>query len=322
MNKPSTDLVLATPHTLDRAVDAWLDATCSRSQNTRKAYEDTITLFRSVLWTIGLDLDSTPAGNVALVAQKFAWYSAREGYSVATSTANLRLSILSSFYRYCQRKGTDSPLYLERNPIEQIDRATVQDYAAAQPLHQETVSTALAAINQETAKGARDYALLSILFQTARRAQEVAQLQWRSIEIGASGKATLTFEHTKGDETMIDEVPVSVTGALLRWKDRYPKGVWRVDGPVWISLAHDPSYGQQLGYQTIRTICTQVLGVSKVHATRHTTAYYMEKLGLTVSEIQARLGHKSLATTGRYLASLKRAENRKGDELAAAFGIE
>jgi integrase len=48
----------------------------------------------------------------------------------------------------------------------------------------------------------------------------------------------------------------------------------------------------------------------------------MEQIGAPVSEIQARLGHKSLATTGRYLASLKRAENRHGDQLAALFGIE
>lgn len=76
------------------------------------------------------------------------------------------------------------------------------------------------------------------------------------------------------------------------------------------------------GYQSIYALCKKWLGTGRVHVTRHTAAHSLEKLGLTVSEIQARLGHKSLATTGRYLASLKRAENRKADELAALYGIE
>ena len=69
----------------------------------------------------------------------------------------------------------------------------------------------------------------------------------------------------------------------------------------------------------MNALCKQHLGTSKVHATRYTAAHSMEKVGLTVSEIQARLGHKSLATTGRYLASLRRAENRKADGAGRAI---
>jgi len=48
----------------------------------------------------------------------------------------------------------------------------------------------------------------------------------------------------------------------------------------------------------------------------------MERSGAPVSEIQARLGHESLATTGRYLAALKRAENPYADELSRLFGLD
>ncbi len=47
----------------------------------------------------------------------------------------------------------------------------------------------------------------------------------------------------------------------------------------------------------------------------------MEDSGAKVSDIQARLGHTSLATTGRYLAALKQAENTHGETLAELFGI-
>lgn len=112
---------------------------------------------------------------------------------------------------------------------------------------------------------------------------------------------------------------------------RYCAGCMPTTGQAWASwpprphsgsLARDASYGHQLGYQSITAICKKHLGTSKVHTTRHTMAHAMEKVGAPVSEIQARLGHKSLATTGRYLASLKRAENRHGEQLAALFGTE
>ncbi len=124
---------------------------------------------------------------------------------------------------------------------------------------------------------------------------------------------------------LLDELPVVVTEALLRWlRAYYGPDLDRLtaETPLWVSLAHDGSRGNQLGYLSITAICKKYLGTSKVHVTRHTFAHTMEQIGAPVSEIQARLGHKSLATTGRYLASLKRAENRHGDQLAARYGIE
>ena len=41
----------------------------------------------------------------------------------------------------------------------------------------------------------------------------------------------------------------------------------------------------------------------------------------TLTDFRTRLGHESLATTGRYLASLSRADNPYADDLAELFGI-
>jgi hypothetical protein len=41
-----------------------------------------------------------------------------------------------------------------------------------------------------------------------------------------------------------------------------------------------------------------------------------------VGENQTRLGYASLATTGRYLAALHRAENTHGEDLARMFAME
>ena len=62
--------------------------------------------------------------------------------------------------------------------------------------------------------------------------------------------------------------------------------------------------------------------MSTVHSLRHTFAQGMEDVGAKVSDIQARLGHSSLATTGRYLQALKRSKNAQADALAELFGLD
>lgn len=120
------------------------------------------------------------------------------------------------------------------------------------------------------------------------------------------------------------QIPARVTAALVKCLH----GVYGVamnylpaDSPVWVSLSRR-NRGQALGIQTIADICQRRLGTSQVHSLRHTFARMMEDAGVKVSDIQARLGHESLATTGRYLAALRRAENPHTDELAARLGLE
>jgi integrase len=55
---------------------------------------------------------------------------------------------------------------------------------------------------------------------------------------------------------------------------------------------------------------------------RHTFARTIEDAGAKVSEIQARLGQASLATTGRCLAALGRAGSRHAEALARLFGFD
>lgn len=318
-----------TTHTgsnLDLAISAWLDAKFrkSTSERTREVYTLTITQFRHGLQRKGLDLDSEP-GKVALMAQVYAAHST-VGRQVKPTTYNLRLAALSSFYVYCRKQGEDSPLYIAANPIERLDRASTQAYASAQALEDEAVYERLQAIDQSTDIGCRDYAILSVLLSTGRRAAEVHGLQWSHCQVLHDGRLRLTFEHVKGGDVLQDDLSRNASNALLRWLRRWYGDDLQLpaQAPLWVNLAEQGwgTYGEQLGLRSFSVLCKRWLGTSKVHTTRHTFAHTLEDLGAPVSEIQARLGHKSIGTTGRYLASLRRAENRKADELAARYGIE
>ena len=116
-----TDQSLSTPVKIshvDVAIKAWIEAKTRRSgsEKTRKAYEDTLTAFRSLLWQADRDLDPymnaredseqsrrEAVAEIALAAQGFAGLSVKDKV-VSESTYNQRLAVLSSFYIFANKR--------------------------------------------------------------------------------------------------------------------------------------------------------------------------------------------------------------------------
>lgn len=122
---------------------------------------------------------------------------------------------------------------------------------------------------------------------------------------------------------MIDELDPDVATALYRYLTAYhEKDLQDLDKqtPLFVSLSRN-SYGNALSLVSLSAICKSRLGESSIHTLRHTFAHEMETQGATVTEIQQRLGHSSLATTGRYLSKLASPENKHVSKLSKAFGF-
>jgi integrase len=316
---PERSLVFAAEHQpIALAIAAWLDAKAKRtgSAKTATAYVTTLTAFRTALRDQGLDLDGDPA-LVALVAQGWAGHGAP-----APATFNQKLAILSSFYSYAIKRD----LLQGSNPISRVERRPVQGYAGAIPLPYLEVRARLAAIDRTALVGKRDYALLVLGLQTGRRLSELAGVRYGDMTLSGE-RLTVVWRRCKGGKTMSDTLPSAVSRAVgeylhALYGDALLKEAVPPDAPVWVSLARNMSRGKALGIQSIADICAKRLGTSKVHALRHTFARAMEDAGAKVSEIQARLGHDSLATTGRYLAALHRADNPHAERLVTLFGLD
>jgi integrase len=310
----STALITIDGDPIDYAIAAWLHSKTTRtgSSRTERAYRDTITRFRWALQSVGLDLDSDPA-RVADVAQSFCsrtWDPGRKG--VSASSHNQRLAILSSFYSFARTRHL-----LQDNPISLVERRPVQGYAGAQPLDPQTVAERMGEIDRSALAGKRDFALLGIALFTGRRLSEIAQLRWGDVE-WERGQAVIRFTG-KGGKRFSDRLPISLSTALLD----YVHAVHVTPQPdtlLWVALGNH-GFGRPLSNQALGKIALRRLGTSKFHATRHTFAHTMESLGAKVSDIQSRLGHSNLATTGRYLAALRAADNAYGEALAEALGL-
>lgn len=397
---------------MNLAIAAWLHAKFQRSRSvkTETTYSAILRAYRALLLARGLDLDAADPRRVvaamgaqaaadaaaladlvvertralAIAAQVYAAQPAPTRYGtrpVAATTANLRLAAISSFYRYALRHD----FLRGGNPIERVERQSVQSYAAARPLSYDELRTRLAEIDLTTAAGLRDYALLLLGLHTGRRLSELAGLRREHIVIRAS-RVEITWVRCKGGKTMRDELPRKgaqglAAEALIAWVMRLygedgeteplipldaihtmqQRGAYRHNAfasehtpsshdysgqlavsaphggapgpalgsqlrqerPIWISLAaHNGTFGHPLSIRAIAYVNEQRLGTSKVHTLRHTFARGLEDAGAKVSEIQARLGHADLGTTGRYLAQLHAGENPHLARLSHLYGLE
>jgi integrase len=290
---------------LDQVIAIWLAEKTRRTRSgaTERAYRTALTTFRALLQIASLDLDSDLV-LVATIAQGWADLRDRGDRAIANATYNQRLAILSSFYQTAIKKG-----YLTANPITRVERRPVDDYAEAKALESGELRQSLAAIDRTTLGGKRDYALLGVLLNTGRRRAEVNAMRWSAVQL-AQGEVTISFPRTKGGKSMRDTLPAGVDTALLAWLHAFygaELGALPAEAPIWVSLSPN-SYGKSLSKQAFGEICT--------------AADAMEQAGAPVSEIQARLGHSSIATTGRYLTKLRRAKNRHGEQIASMFGFD
>lgn len=347
--------------TCDQLVQAWLHAKASHSDETHRAYEQNIADFRRFLAPLDLDaadprrvrmrIANTPvvdenaqrngrggAGRdtevtrtAELIAERsedaaVAIALAAQGWAArgapAPTTHNRRLAVISSFYSYCLRQG----LLRGPHPLQRVERRRVQDYAHARALDRAELAAHLAAIPRETPQGQRDYALLLLALHTGRRAAELAALRCGDLHI-SSRAIVIHWPHLKGGKTLDDALPLSgehraPATALRQWlRTCYGSGPYLAEAPVWPSSSRNDSRGKGISPRSIANLCEKWLGMSQVHALRHTFAKAMEEAGATGSEIQARLGHTSLAVTGRYLARLSQSENRHLASLSSLYGL-
>lgn len=309
-----------------RAYVAWLDEVYARSGSVRSevAYRETFLAFLKRLERFGLWLDS-PATDVADVAQAWAHMpNKRSGNPPLESTVSQRLAIVSGFYRFAIKRGHyDGP-----NPIERVDRPKVERYKNARALDFPAVRRRFAAIDRGTPEGLRDYALLTLAMHTGRRSAEIAALEWADLTFAEDGAITITWRRLKGGKSSTDTLDVVASAALQTWLDSTygtrAQAIVDSHTPVWLSFARDIPSGvrRRLSSRSIAYICNKRMGTPRVHDLRHTFAAAMEEAGAKVSEIQAYLGHESIATTGIYLRKIRPTSNPYSGKVAELLGTD
>jgi integrase/recombinase XerC len=215
----------------------------------------------------------------------------------SASTIARKLSSLRSFGAFLVRRGLreDNPVRLVKMPrqVRTLPRFLSEEEAAA----------VMAAPDPDGALGARDRAILELLYGSGLRVSEVCGLDIGDVDLM---EATLTVRAGKGSKDRIvpaGELAVDATRSYLDQRPslRHPRTGYQ--DPLALFLNY------RGGRLTVRSVARMVdrscLGAatrSRVgpHALRHSCATHMLSSGADLRAIQEMLGHASLQTTQRY----------------------
>jgi site-specific recombinase XerD len=272
------------------------------SPHTVRSYRDVMTLLlrfcrdRKGLTIERLRIEELSAG---LVIEFLDSLEADRGCSIRTR--NQRLAALHAFLRYLQVEAPEHMLHCQRLlaiPFKRYDRPALHYLSADQ------MRALLSQPDLRTPIGRRDLALLSVLYDTGARVQEVIDLTRREVRLDAPAQLRLTG---KGGKTRI--VPLMPNTVALLADHLREHGLDQpdhLDSPVFVnrSQQHFTRMGiwrlLQKYAARARLVCPHLPKQISPHIFRHSKAMHLLQAGIPLVIIRDFLGHADITTTEIY----------------------
>ena len=220
-----------------------------------------------------------------------------------SSTRNQRLSALSAFSDYAQNRDFDAAAMFRTATNRVAFKKTAIKPRAI--FTRNEVKILLSIPNERHETGLRDKVLLSVMYATGARAQEICDLRVKDLCL--EGSTAVISLNGKGAKTRRVGIGQSCT-ELLRSYIRHRGIESKPERHVFSSQTHE-----QMTVSCIEGIFKKYVSMAKTnepglfsensyppHSMRHTTASHMLEAGVDVVTIKNILGHASLQTTQIY----------------------
>lgn len=239
--------------------------------------------------------------NESLITDFLDWLESDRNCSAATR--NQRLVSLHAFFRFVLVKEPacmDEFVKILNIPYKKSTR-TVVPY-----LSEEQMKILLSQPDGKKWSGFRDKVMLSVLYDSGARVQELVDLRVKDVRIEAPAVITL---HGKGDK--IRQVPImSSTASLLKnYLEKYKpvSGIAKGDQPLFVNQKK-----QSLSRWGVTYIINKYVDKAKddpgfkvdfnitPHVFRHSKAVHMVRAGINLVYIRDFLGHVDCCTTEIY----------------------
>lgn len=249
--------------------------------------------------------------------------SRNPGQPVSTAARNQRLAILASFWKFAGSwtitgdDGQPTPLMSRMPPTTGMAYGTpARSYRALSP---EELQKLFAALNGDDVRSKRDRTIFLFLLLSSKRRTEITSLSWRNIE---PGNPPMFTYYAKGNSRVLarQEMPTEVYDSLLDYLEASgrPPHLMKPDDALFLSVSpprggNYRNVGRRLDGHSVnmrlKELCRQV-GIQDadhihVHCLRHSSARLRSAAGQELASISRILGHKSVATTSRYLEDLR-----------------
>jgi site-specific recombinase XerD len=289
---------------LYRFFTVYLPSDRNYSQHTIDSYNTTFNLLRTYCEEVkGFQMESFQIADLteSLVDSFLQWVVESRGNSVATK--NQRLTALHSFFRFLSRRN--SKYVMQAQMIYAIKPAKYRQTAIPY-LQFNEIQAILQQPNSKERNGHRNKVLLELLYETAVRVQEIADIKLKDIRF--EHPATLRIANGKGGKQRIVPIAAKVAERLRKYAE--------VNGLLSDSCSDHYFFTNRDGGKLTRAGITYILkkyadhaktkgllaSQAKIspHVMRHSKAVHLLQAGVNLVYIRDILGHEDISTTEIY----------------------
>lgn len=291
----------------------FLPGECGSSANTVSSYRDTfLLLFRYLRDEKGVRIERLQLKDFHkdLVRDFLDWIENSRHCSVATR--NVRLTGIHSFFRYLQFEFPDFILEWQKIldiPVKKTERGTL-NY-----MNLDGIKILLQMPDLHTKTGRRDVALLSLMYDTGARVQEIADLTPSMVRLTAPSTIKLVGKGKKARIVPLMEKQIHILSQYMK-----------ENGLISPNTNQYPLFSGRRGEKLTRAGISYILekyvkmartkNASLIpsrfspHCLRHSKAMHLLQSGVNLVYIRDLLGHVSVQTTEIYA----RADSRQKRE--------
>lgn len=277
----------------------YLPETCGVSPNTCNSYRDAFKL----LLLYFQEEKGVPANSIELrmlnrnLASDFLdWLEVQRKVSV--TTRNQRLAAMKAFAHYVQYRN---PEYLENCTDIIAMRPKKHEKPVIPFLTEEELKALLAQPDPSTRHGLRDLTLLSLLYDSGARVQEITDLKLKDIRLTNPAMVTLTGKGRKARQVPLMKETCKLLDAYIR---NFNLNSEPLTSPLFFNQK-----GQALSRYGITYILKKYVSQAELdsdtrkispHVLRHTKAMHLLWAGVNMIYIRDFLGHVDISTTEVY----------------------
>lgn len=277
----------------------YLPETCGVSPNTCNSYRDAFKL----LLLYFQEEKGVPANSIELrmlnrnLASDFLdWLEAQRKVSV--TTRNQRLAAMKAFAHYVQYRN---PEYLENCTDIIAMRPKKHEKPVIPFLTEEELKALLTQPDPSTRHGLRNLTLLSLLYDSGARVQEITDLKLKDIRLTNPAMATLTGKGRKARQVPLMKETCKLLDAYIR---NFNLNSEPLTSPLFFNQK-----GQALSRYGITYILKKYVSQAELdsdtrkispHVLRHTKAMHLLRAGVNMIYIRDFLGHVDISTTEVY----------------------
>ncbi|WP_339062719.1 site-specific integrase [Tepidibacillus marianensis] len=217
------------------------------------------------------------------------------------STRNQRLAAIHSFFRYVQAEEPSGLFHFQKViaiPTKKAKKTVVEH------LTPEAMKLLLEQPDRSCLKGRRDLTLMSVLYDTEARVQELIDIKVGDVILDTPAIIILT---AKGNKTRRVPLMKNTVSLLERYilENKLEKP-WKNEYPLFTNNQHNKLTKEGVAYiiskyvTTARRTSTLVPSKVKAHMFRHSKAMHLLQAGVNLIYIRDFLGHVDLKTTEIY----------------------